>query len=584
MAYRRCSLPPLKLTRRRAFAPKAEEIVQRGSSDVQPDTLPASAKVTSCTEQCLSSSPTWELQQDLEEPTSHELESRAAVAGWERIRCGMLKAVTEAAGMPESPKCVICGDVASMRCQRCGPLGVFCPECFYQYHAHLNLFHIAEKYENGQFVPVVAVSKFDVRPHHHCVTKRDVSIHCLDEYGLEHELVFVFCECEPLAVTLARAHLWPATPQNPRYAFTFALLDWAEALLLECQVSLKDFCSALKFRSPFHFLEKRNVYSAMIDSLEEYRHLRHELRHMSFINSELDTGNVCPACPKDGGKVVYSMDALFGLPRKKSAGISHRDPLHGEISFCDQSSVDEFVADSTTSKAVTNDCNDFLAGSMLRSASRYRALDETAVFGYCCRHEFPGRFINLKHGERLAYPVWMLEHIIQKHSHHDSEIFVMYDIACSLFRHLQAHSRLDILGSLSLCLPTFHSYGHKVACQINFGPRRCKGIGLSDGETMERLWSYLRRFSRMTKEMRPSHRTDILTSALVFYGMKTKEKLGSLIRSRWERASKTKSVAEETLNEMIPDLSRGSNNIVDEWLAEESSSCQVESEPKCSKL
>ena len=62
--------------------------------------------------------------------------------------------------------------------------------------------------------------------------------------------------------------------------------------------------------------------------------------------------------------------------------------------------------------------------------------------------------------------------------------------------------------------------------QILFGPRRCEGIGLSDGETMERLWSYLRRFSRMTKEMRPSHRIDVLSSALVYYGMQTKEKLG----------------------------------------------------------
>ena len=53
-----------------------------------------------------------------------------------------------------------------------------------------------------------------------------------------------------------------------------------------------------------------------------------------------------------------------------------------------------------------------------------------------------------------------------------------------------------------------------------------EGTGLSDGETMERLWSYLRRFSRMTKEMRPSHRIDVLTSALVYYGMQTKEKLG----------------------------------------------------------
>ncbi len=53
-------------------------------------------------------------------------------------------------------------------------------------------------------------------------------------------------------------------------------------------------------------------------------------------------------------------------------------------------------------------------------------------------------------------------------------------------------------------------------------------MGLSDGETMEQLWSYLRHFSRMTKEMRPSHRIDVLSSALIYYGIQTKEKLGKV--------------------------------------------------------
>lgn len=43
------------------------------------------------------------------------------------------------------------------------------------------------------------------------------------------------------------------------------------------------------------------------------------------------------------------MDALFGLPRKKSAGSSHRDPLHGDLFFGDQAAVDEHVASSGTS-------------------------------------------------------------------------------------------------------------------------------------------------------------------------------------------------------------------------------------------
>lgn len=37
---------------------------------------------------------------------------------------------------------------------------------------------------------------------------------------------------------------------------------------------------------------------------------------------------------------------------------------------------------------------------MLRSATRFSALDETAVFGSACRHEFPVAFLDLKHGER----------------------------------------------------------------------------------------------------------------------------------------------------------------------------------------
>ena len=44
--------------------------------------------------------------------------------------------------------------------------------------------------------------------------------------------------------------------------------------------------------------------------------------------------------------MVYAIDALFGLPRKKAAGVSHREPLHGHLFFLDQSAIDEYVATS----------------------------------------------------------------------------------------------------------------------------------------------------------------------------------------------------------------------------------------------
>ena len=52
-----------------------------------------------------------------------------------------------------------------------------------------------------------------------------------------------------------------------------------------------------------------------------------------------------------------------------------------------------------------NQCSDFKAGDVLRSRSRYCALDETAVFGAVCRHDFPLAMLNLKHGERYNHYV-----------------------------------------------------------------------------------------------------------------------------------------------------------------------------------
>ena len=47
---------------------------------------------------------------------------------------------------------------------------------------------------------------------------------------------------------------------------------------------------------------------------------------------------------QESGAMVLSLDALFGLPRKKATGKSHRDPLHGDLFFGNQSSVDDHVA------------------------------------------------------------------------------------------------------------------------------------------------------------------------------------------------------------------------------------------------
>ena len=65
--------------------------------------------------------------------------------------------------------------------------------------------------------------------------------------------------------------------------------------------------------------------------------------------------------------------------------------------------------------------------------------------------------------------------------------------------------------------------------QIKYNPRNILGFGLSDGEVVERVWSYLRRFAAMTKEMHPSHRIDVLSDGLSYYCQKSARNLGRFL-------------------------------------------------------
>ncbi len=87
------------------------------------------------------------------------------------------------------------------------------------------------------------------------------------------------------------------------------------------------------------------------------------------------------------------------------------------------------------------------------------------MFGAACRHEFPLLFFNLKHGERsvckhrsllciivininlkncrLSYAVFMLDKVLEKFT--SAKLYIMYDIACSLQRHLEVCSCTSII-------------------------------------------------------------------------------------------------------------------------------------------
>ena len=86
-------------------------------------------------------------QEQFDEPTLHELQSKASVKGWDILRRRMLSAAIESSAMPIGQLCLLCPALAVLRCQECGPLVHYCCDCFCKQHEKANLFHVAEKWE-----------------------------------------------------------------------------------------------------------------------------------------------------------------------------------------------------------------------------------------------------------------------------------------------------------------------------------------------------------------------------------------------------------------------------------------------------
>ena len=114
-------------------------------------------------------------------------------------------------------------------------------------------------------------------PHDDCDTQYERNITCVDAFGetkmwrkvlmqnsfkifvigVQHSITFTFCQCFGEVETLIQFELFPATPKRPTVAFSFQLLDYLEALLLECQVAVSDFTAALKVMSASPFMKVR---------------------------------------------------------------------------------------------------------------------------------------------------------------------------------------------------------------------------------------------------------------------------------------------------------------------------------------
>ena len=157
--YQRYKLSPFKLTQCQGAV--STKLIHRGegsSNKSPPEVSYSQSSVPQSEDEERKKLLMEDNPQTMIEPTCHELERKAAIKGWERLREEFVKVRTECSAMPLGQTCILCKTPAEFRCQNCGPVAFYCHNCLILLHRKTNFFHVAEKWEASNFVIHISFS------------------------------------------------------------------------------------------------------------------------------------------------------------------------------------------------------------------------------------------------------------------------------------------------------------------------------------------------------------------------------------------------------------------------------------------
>jgi hypothetical protein len=218
-------------------------VQQEQLPQIEPETLSSSADVAT--------EPPVENDLDEEELSRHYQRKVEEVKQWCAIRLDIQQAAYETAA-PVSTLCRVgqCTKHAVRRllkCEDCGPQYVGCEECVVNDHKFRQM-HTLEMWLGDRFQPYrpTCMPTF-CRLEHVCGSTRARKITVINDKGCELDVLCEFCDCELPPVTLRRYGLWPATPNEPRSAYSVVFLRRAESLMVSAHVSLSAIIEANRY-------------------------------------------------------------------------------------------------------------------------------------------------------------------------------------------------------------------------------------------------------------------------------------------------------------------------------------------------
>ncbi|TRM61977.1 hypothetical protein BD626DRAFT_548776 [Schizophyllum amplum] len=358
-----------------------------------------------------------------------------------------------------------------------------------------------------------------------------------------HTVRYRYCSCRGLRTLnatrqLLRNRWYPATVTDPETCVTFNALDTFRLAAIHANVNVNNWLKAIEERTDALKLGKvPDRRAAFHRVVRQYTFLLRAKRFgrgndRSGLRGTQQGGLAwrCWACPREGVNLpagwqdvdendaylyrpTLAFDANFRLKNLVRANERHDPELaDGYGYFVKKDEYKEHIA------SYMSTCIAFKA-LVEKDTKATAGLRVSGVAGaICARHELvqPHGLADLQKGERYCNMDYVLLSVVAIMGY--AALTVSYDIGCQFMINFFARMKkmpgrlqwdekdLDIIFGL----PVWHGGIHEEICRTRNSLKYHQGVGRTDGEAIERIWSLLNPFAWATKYMGEGARHDWL--------------------------------------------------------------------------
>ncbi|POW21569.1 hypothetical protein PSHT_02304 [Puccinia striiformis] len=409
-----------------------------------------------------------------------------------------------------------------------------------------------------------------------------------------HDFAPRFCRCSETArrttawidlvdLTVLASGFLASSPLEPSAAFSMRLLAYHNYAWHHSNVRMKPFSETQRVfneeRSQFlwnrNMTARRDLSQCLTKAVWLYRDLLG--MGLDLVQATLrltDTQKLahgtCPACfgPNSrtglhrlasvSDRLILSLDGNFQLRHHKRAGRQSAPLVTPDIFVhpTELEAVKEYITQQERlhkiAKKADKCADSHKAGNDVRNETTWKACDDTGIMGSCCRHDSVLFLANIHGtGENRALPLAILKKFLA-HVEADRPVGVLYDLGCSLDKYVHLRKIWpESCDRVQFGTSVFHAYVHEWPCQVKYNPRYQQGWGLSDGESLERLWSSLSPLVSPLRYATRNNRLGALSHRCKYRNQQSNIKLASWLRKKFEQALVRRDLEKTIISDLV---------------------------------